>query len=359
MGADVIEAPPKPPAKLISLEIARFIAAFCVGTDHVVSFTASLRPTPVLGGFDLRPSPRSSSSSCLAVCHLYRPSRGFGRLNRLPRFLWRRFWRIYPVYWLSLAVPLYILWPTINPAYLVKIVTLTPFIKDSSFIEIIPPAWSLRFELAFYLLFALSLLPRIGKYILAAWIFFVVWHLYPALLPMKYMHIHLRLPRPVSWHFFGTHEVMFFAGLGAGLAFARLRWQPRALWALLAAAGVALILLARLDSWGFAYPPASRAPMVAYSFAAIIFALAALERGGHLRLSPRLARLGAMSYPFYIFHPTVLFFGGVLIYYHPADKLLFSPLTVFTFFMAASLGISALVTFWYDRPLQRFSRRIL
>ena len=66
-----------------------------------------------------------------------------------------------------------------------------------------------------------------------------------------------------------------------------------------------------------------------------------------------------MSYPFYIFHPSVLFLGGVFIYYHPADKQMFSPLTVFTVLLLISLGLSALVTFLYDRPLQRFSRRVM
>ena len=354
------ESSTKHPDKLVSLEVARFAADVCVGTDHIVSFDASLSPGPVLGGFDLPPITSVLFFFVLSGFVIYTAHRqDFGRLNRLPRFLWRRFWRIFPVYWLSLAIPLYFLWSTCSPDYLVKIFTLSPFIRDNSFVEVIPPAWSLRFELAFYLMFALVLLPRVGRYILGAWIFLVAWHLYPALLPMKYMHIHLRLPHLVAWHFFGTHEVMFFAGLAAGVAFARLKWHRRWLWLLLGGAGIALVLLARLDAWGFAYPTVDRTPLVAGSFAAIIFALAALERGGHLKLSPHLATLGAMSYPFYIFHPSVLFLGGVFIYYHPADKQMFSPLTVFTVLLLISLGLSALVTFLYDRPLQRFSRRVM
>jgi peptidoglycan/LPS O-acetylase OafA/YrhL len=151
---------------------------------------------------------------------------------------------------------------------------------------------------------------------------------------------------------------MFFAGLGAGASFFRLRLHKRWLWLLLGGASFALVGLARLDAWGFAYPSLGRTPLVAGSFATIIFSLAALERGGHLRLSQRLTWLGAMSYPFYIIHPSVLFLGSAFIYYHPGDKLMFSPLVVFSGFMAASLAVSAMVTFLYDRPLQRFSRRI-
>ncbi|GLR65575.1 acyltransferase [Acidocella aquatica] len=346
----------KRPDKLVSLEVARFAAALCVGTDHIVSFTASLSPNPVLGGFDLPPITSVLFFFVLSGFVIYTAHRqDFGQLNRLPRFAWRRFWRIYPVYWLSLAIPLFFLWPTCTPGYLAQIFTLAPFTRNNSFRELIPPAWSLRFEIAFYLMFALALLPRVGRYILGAWIFLAAWHVYQ---PMKPMGFILRLPHAVAWHFFGVHEIMFFAGLGAGATFFRLRLHHRWLWLLLGGASAALMLLTQMDAWGFAYPSLERTPLVAASFAAIIVSLAALERGGHLRLNQRLTRLGAMSYPFYIIHPSVLFLGSAFIYEHPGDKHMFSPLTVFVAFMAASLIASALVTFLYDRPLQRLARRI-
>ncbi len=151
---------------------------------------------------------------------------------------------------------------------------------------------------------------------------------------------------------------MFFAGLAAGFVFVRLQPHRRLLWPLLAAGGIALVLMARLDAGGFAYPTVDRTPLVAGSFAIMIFALAALERGGHLRLDQRLGALGAMSYPFYLFHPSIIFLGNIFIYYHPADRHLVSPPTVFIIVMVASLALSALVTFLFDRPLQRFARRI-
>lgn len=347
---------PERPGKLVSLEVARFAAALCVGTDHIVTFTASLSPRPVLGGFDLPPITSVLFFFVLSGFVIYTAHRqDFGRPNRLARFIWRRFWRIYPVYWLSLAIPLYFLWPTCSPGYLAQIFTLVPFTRNNSFPELIPPAWSLRFEIAFYLMFALTLLPRVGRYVLGAWVFLVAWHVYQ---PMRRIGILLRLPHPLAWHFFGVHEIMFFAGLAAGATFFRLRLHQNWLWLLLGGASTALVLLARLDAWGYAYPSLDRTPLVAGSFAAIIFSLAALERGGHLRLSPRLAGLGAMSYPFYLIHPSVLFLGSAFIYYHPGDKQIFSPLSVFAGFMAASLAASALVTFLYDRPLQRLSRRV-
>ncbi len=353
-------SPARRPGKLISLEVARFVAALCVGTDHIVSFAASLRPAPVLGGVDLPPIIAVLFFFVLSGFVIYGAHReDFGRLNRLPRFLWRRFWRIYPVYWLSLVIPLYFLWPTCSPGYLAHILTLDPFTRNGGFRELIPPAWSLRFELAFYLMFTLALLPLVGRYILGAWVFLVAWHLGQTLPPLRYVLPRLRPPHALAWHFFGVHEVMFFAGLAAGAVFFRLRLRQPWPWLLLAGGASALVLLERLDDWGFVYPSLQRAPLVAGSLAAIIVGLAALENGGHLRLSPRLGRLGALSYPFYIFHPSILFLGSVFIYDHPGDKQMFSPLAVFVGFMAASLGASVLVTFFYDRPLQRFARRIL
>ncbi len=357
IGSAMNDPSPERPGKLVSLEVARFAAALCVGTDHIVSFAASLNPGPVLGGFDLPPITSVLFFFVLSGFVIYTAHRqDFEQPNRLPRFIWRRFWRIYPVYWLSLAIPLYFLWPTCPPGYLAQIFTLAPFTYNNSFRELIPPAWSLRFEIAFYLMFALALLPRVGRYLLGAWICLTAWHVYQ---PMKPEGFILRLPHAVAWHFFGLHELMFFAGLGAGAAFFRLRLHRRWLWLLLAGASVALVLLARLDDWGFLYPSLDRTPLVAGSFATIIFSLAALERGGHLRLNHRLAWLGAMSYPFYIIHPSVLFLGSDFLYYRPGDKQMFSPLAVFAGFMAVSLAASALVTFLYDRPLHRLSRRML
>jgi exopolysaccharide production protein ExoZ len=147
--------------RLVSLECARFAAALCVGTDHIVSFTAALRGGPVLHGFNLPPIIAVLFFFVLSGFVIYTAHHAdFGDVRRLPRYVWRRACRIYPVYWLSLIAPLYFLWTQCSGVYLLDIATLSPF--NNGITELTPPAWSLRFELAFYLMFGLALLPRLA-----------------------------------------------------------------------------------------------------------------------------------------------------------------------------------------------------
>jgi peptidoglycan/LPS O-acetylase OafA/YrhL len=343
--------------KLITLEIARFVAAFCVGTNHIVSFAASLSTGPILHGFNLPPITSVLFFFVLSGFVIYTAhQQDIGHPGQIPRYFWRRLCRIFPLYWLSLSIPLYYLWSVSSPHYLIKMFTLAPY--GDRMTELVPPAWSLRFELAFYLMFGLIMLPLIGRVVLAGWALLWAWHSYPTFPPFSLLVWQPRIPYALGWHFFGPHDVHFFAGLAAGFAFARLRPRPWLLWSLLALSVSALIFLARLDEWGFGYPPVGRAPFVGASFAVIIFALAALERARAIRPRPRLAALGAMSYPFYLFHPAVIYLCGVFVYFHPQYNHFGHPYLVFGAMMTASLILSALVTYLYDRPVQRMLRRL-
>jgi peptidoglycan/LPS O-acetylase OafA/YrhL len=89
-----------------------------------------------------------------------------GRPGRLPAYLFRRFWRIYPVFWVALGVgtaahvalrpePLFV------PGWVENLLGTLVLLPDSPFLAAIPVAWTLPSEVAFYLVFAaLFLLPR-------------------------------------------------------------------------------------------------------------------------------------------------------------------------------------------------------
>jgi peptidoglycan/LPS O-acetylase OafA/YrhL len=352
--------PPSYKGKLISLEIARFIAAFCVATDHIASPLQSLGEGKPLYGFNLPPISSVLFFFVLSGFVIFTAHReDFGQIRRVPRYLWLRVCRIYPLYWISLVPMLYFLWVGCSHDYLVHIFNLSP-LTPFGFREINPPAWTLRFELSFYFIFAAMLLPYVGRAVMALWLLFIVWQWYPYLvLPLGSMEKHVHMPPGLVWHWFDSHDILFFCGMAAAALYARIQPPARVLWPLLAASGIALVLFVRLDQWGFAYPPASREPFTGLSFAAVIFTLAALERGGHLRLHRRWAVLGAMSYPFYLLHPAPLFLFNVYVYFHPTAKHIASPTVLFLGAMAVALLLTALVTFLYDRPIQRLARRLV
>lgn len=99
----------------------------------------------------------------------------FGRADRLPRYLWRRFARIFPFYWILTACFLLATWYKldyrdidIRPGNLMTIVTLLPFVQNPR----IPlsVAWTLMFEMMFYGLFTLAIVSaNFGRYFWTAW----------------------------------------------------------------------------------------------------------------------------------------------------------------------------------------------
>lgn len=342
--------------KLISLEIARFLAALAVALEHISTTIPQLK----LGPAPLPPMPASA-----AVLFFFTLS-GFviynahhqdaGQLARLPRYAWRRFCRIFPLYWLSLLPMLAVLWPGCPPFYLAKIFTLTPFTGPIA--ELNPPAWTLRAELLFYIVFGLALLPYARRVLLPAWGVLLAaawyhdlrgWGGPETLLPW--------LPAGVSSHLLALNNIMFFAGLGAGWVFARWRPSPRILWPLFGAGTLALACLLRLDAWGTLYPADTRLPFTAAAFASLLFTLAALERGNHLRLHRRWAALGAMSYPLYLLHSAAAFTFSAYLFFHPQAHL--PALPVFCAMLALALLAAALAAFLFDAPLQRLARRVM
>jgi peptidoglycan/LPS O-acetylase OafA/YrhL len=353
--------PDERPSKLISLEIARFLAALAVALEHL---------STAVNGMKLGAAPITAPASG-AVLFFFTLS-GFviynahiqdaGKPERLPRYAWRRFCRIYPLYWLSLIPMLAVLWPGCTPGYLVKIFTLAPFTGDIA--ELNPPAWTLRYELLFYILFGFSLLPYARRVLLPGWALLLACAWGHELLGRGPAETLLPvLPAGVADHLLALNNILFLAGLVAGWAF--LRWRPgaRILWPFLAAILLALALLLRLDQWGNSYPSAARLPVTAAAFAALIFALAALERGGHLRLSARVAGwgavLGAMSYPIYLLHSCAGFVFSADFFFHPADRAAFAPWPIFLLMVAMTLAASWLAAVLFDAPVQRLARRIV
>src|SRR5437588_671898 len=89
-----------------------------------------------------------------------------GRPGRLPRYAFRRAWRIYPAYWVALAVGVGV-FAVLSPDPVFRTGWATD-LRDALLLtprpelcRFLPVAWTLSYELMFYLAFAaLFLLPR-------------------------------------------------------------------------------------------------------------------------------------------------------------------------------------------------------
>ncbi len=279
----------------------------------------------------------------------------FGRAWAPLRFWWRRACRIYPAYWLALCIPAWYLHGAMTPGLTLQLVTLDPW-HDTDYI---PAAWTMRYEMAFYLMFGLCLLPYIGKPLLGLWLALTLWHG----LWVDSRLVHPPFAMPFYWflyyretHFVTFFEYYFFAGLAAGLAYARLQIGKKTGAGVLAAGALWLCGLLPKEGWGAQYGlDPVLAIEVACAIALTMLGLAGLERAGAFRLAPAAGWLGAISYPLYVFHePILLVVNNTLPWAQHHTLGLGLRLAAIT---ATILGIATLVTLLFDQPVQRLLRR--
>lgn len=171
--------------KLASIQILRAIAALMVMIYHlglIKTMPAFLSAVYVMGrnGVDLF---FVISGFIIAYVHAGQ----IGKKEYLPDFLWKRFVRIYPSYWvltilvilIALIVPGTIKAYKWQPMELVQSFTLL-HLTPAGILPVIPVGWTLFYEIKFYLFFGLLIwLPwRYGKWLAIATMGLTFWYAY-------------------------------------------------------------------------------------------------------------------------------------------------------------------------------------
>ncbi|TVY08685.1 acyltransferase family protein [Paenibacillus cremeus] len=106
----------------------------------------------------------------------------FGRPEAAGPFLLKRFMRIYPLYWLLMAVmvPVYFVFPSFGVGYerRFSVITESLLLWPQANAPVLPVAWSLSYVVFFYLAFALFFLLREGAAaaIFSSWFTIIVLH---------------------------------------------------------------------------------------------------------------------------------------------------------------------------------------
>lgn len=353
-----------PRAKLESLEVGRFLAASVVLFSHLPWFahTFARNPQDTVFSSWVPPGPFAVqyffalSGFVMFTAH----HQDFAKPKAWLRFWWRRACRIYPMYWLSLLATVLCMSPPPVADKLVALVTLAPIYT----VDVVPPAWSLHVEMAFYVIFGLCLLPWIGRPLLVLW---VVSVLVLCWLPgLQNGHVPPLLQSHTVLFIFGTnyifYYVQFFSGLLAGWLYKTRPLGPRAAWALLLAGLATLLACLPGLRWGDDYFTPTLAPALAFGFGAVILSLASLERARAFRLGTLARRLGSISYPLYIVHISCMMVFLTL----AGPKLAAAgfrvgPTGQYAIMLTTALAIyiiSTAAAFLIDRPLQRLLRRL-
>ncbi len=345
-------APPATTAKLATLEALRGAAALLVLGDHALTSAAA---EPSLG---LTLPPGTGLPGNVGVEFFFVLSgfvmvmlhaRDMGRATRVPAFLWRRACRIYPLFWIVGAFFVWRLrgWPALTAPNLLNWFSLAPVAPPAVLPNLVIVAWTLRQEVAFYLMFALAMLPGMARPVLLLWVAGLV------LGPTREAWDWAGPFADTFGYAFAPFAWEFLAGMLAAFAFARLRLS-RAQAAALVAAGVALACW-RLAVDGPRYGPLDARLAYALAFGSIILGLATLERADVLRPGRWALALGALSYPLYLTHivaiDRVLAWAVAPGWLGRGDGAIAVAL-----FVVTGVLLAAAVARWIDRPIQRALR---
>jgi exopolysaccharide production protein ExoZ len=282
-------------------------------------------------------------------------ARNLGRPAAVTAYLFRRAWRIYPAFWAALGLAVVVIWalhgsgvfrqaPVAWPGW----ITLAPTAEQNFFLG---QAWTLSYELMFYLAFAALLVAprRAAVPLLAAWAVVVV--------------AALARPEPVSaWgKLVVSPFVLEFLG-GAAVAWLTVGRGVRRFGTAAIAAGVAWaavgVVLAVRSAPGVPYDglmSGMRPRVLVFGPAAVLIVYGFVAAEGRWRVRQWLLRTGDASYSLYLTHSTILSIGLVVGFLVPHNR------TVHTLWLCGTLAAALAVGFafhrWVERPLLNVGKR--
>lgn len=341
--------------KIQSIEAARAVAALSVVLMHAANlmrvehFTGHIGMNRVFDfgyvGVDF-----FFVLSGFVIAYVHGPD--IGRPERVGRYLWRRFSRIYPIYWFILLMTLLIVamgrtalgravdwdlaWSDVPATVFLLMTGAEP--------KYVGVAWSLQYEVLFYLMFALLILQRsLGLALLGTWGVLLAgriagWH-------------NLELPFNLG----SAHCLQFLAGAVLGYALQRGEWKWP-LWSFpLACFGIVLATV--FEVYG-PYPRHSDAGRLALGLAsvAMIASLVAAERAGRWGIPRAMVALGSVSYSVYLGHIVFINLTFMLLLkaglYHRLPESM-----IFGLGVVVSVGVSTCIGLWVEKPMMRKCRR--
>lgn len=290
--------------KLFGVEALRGLAALLVVLSHATGLLVGPKDfaAPPLGGvftFGFAGVDFFFVLSGFIIQHVH--ARDIGRPAALGIYGWRRFSRIYPIYW-SVMV-LYLVLLTVSPSRElyerdpVSVVTSLLLLPHPDHDPILGVAWTLEHEVLFYALFALLIASRrIGRAVLGAWLALILLHWstgWPGGYPFSFL--------------FSFYNALFFCGIAVAYVLAR---GPARAPLLAFVAGAALFLAAGLRQSLGAPLPVHSAPLhIAFALgsAAMLYGVAGGELAGRLRRVPGwMVEMGGASYSIYLTHTVAL-----------------------------------------------------
>jgi exopolysaccharide production protein ExoZ len=269
-----------------------------------------------------------------------------GRPERLGHYLERRFTRVLPFYWLVLAFMLLDTWLLHRAQFpgireLISNVLLLPQAKD----QIVGGAWTLVFELMFYLVFAVAICSRrIGAVVLCAWAALVVAGLF--LSPSSASPALVVVTSPFC--------LEFFLGIAAAAILSRRTVPMSGPMLIIGLSGFALAGLGEVAGYLSGFGAAARFAYGGCSFM-VILAVVERERAGRLKVPRLMAVLGRASYSVYLVHLIAI---GITFKFLSLSVALTPSWSLLIWGLLCSAGLvgGVLASVWLEQPIIRYVR---
>lgn len=298
------------------IQIGRGVAATLVVMYHANLYHPSVAGGIMLGGLSGVDFFFVLSGFLISFIH----ADDVGRPHRLPPYALKRLRRVFPVYWIYTAGVLllntlvftvtgkqFLYWTALDPSSVLSSMLLWPTDLATDRWPIIAVAWTLSYEMLFYVLFGVAILTGGATAIagVCIWVLLIVaatWGSFG------------QIAQPFAT-LLGSHNLEFLVGCGIGLYLRDdKRPRPNSKW--LAATGVAILAVAWWNALaGYPLMPRIDAVQFGFPYALIIFALATMDLSVPLRNSPTtsfLSFLGDASYSIYLVHSVPMFLWAIV-----------------------------------------------
>jgi peptidoglycan/LPS O-acetylase OafA/YrhL len=280
-----------------------------------------------------------------------------GRKQTPQGFLRNRLTRIAPLYWaitfavfaLALVAPSLLQATTADPIQLLKSLAFIPYARaDGAMHPVVFVGWTLNYEMAFYLVFALGLmLPgRLAGLALSL-----------AILLAAAAFGQIAQPEGVLGFYAAPIILEFGAGMVLGALFVRDRLPRGRAWGWSAAA-VGLTSLAVMLAGPWLWPQFDRAVMFGVPAVVLVASGLTAERAGLVLNQGWIQTLGAASYSVYLTH-----FFCTQVVTKAAERLVgFGPILMWALAPVAFLLVAMVGVFVHRRvelPLTEFARKVI
>jgi exopolysaccharide production protein ExoZ len=334
---------------LNSLQACRALAAIlivvCHTNDGIFGLPKYFGAKPFGTFFDFAPAAIDFFFVLSGFIIMYVHTADIGKPRAFAGYLWKRYSRVYLFYWVVLAavLPVFFLAPQLGGGYerdpdvIVRSILLLPHPQNQMIVSV---AWTLVFEMLFYLLFGVLVLDkRLGVAIFIVWTAGIL--AYPSIEAFR-------------WSFVCNNmHLRFVAGVCVCVIFQNYRIPaPR----LVAASGVALFLTLGmvevfhgLSSWIY---------IAGYtlSSALIIAGLGESDRSGLTQAPKWLVSLGNATYSIYLVHFLALSVIAKLCKASQLDQYV-PHIPLFFLHVAGAVGVGCMCHHWIEVPLYNWSKQ--